>query len=135
MSVRVELNDFEKKMFERAFSSVALTDIVPESKIRSHLPQDTPSPYIRGIDTSDVPWTNKCQTGYETNWEWHIWSDYAGNKEVNQISDILIKLFDNLELDLTVGKNILLQFNGRTSFMEPDGVTSHAVVTIRALSS
>ena len=135
MAVRVKLNDFEKKMFERAFGSAALIAIVPVAKIRSQLPQDTPSPYIRGFDSSDVPWTSKCQTGFESTWQWHVWSDYAGQKEVNEICDILIELFDNNELDLATGKNVLLQFGGKVSSPEPDGVTHHAVVSIRALSS
>jgi len=133
--IDVNLNEIALNMFDVAHTSTDLTAIVPASRIRSHLPQDAPLPYIRGLDASDIQWGTKCKTGFETSWEWHVWSDYAGDKQINEITQILIELYDNNEFDLLSGKNVLLQFNGRNTFIEPDGVTHHAVVNLRALSS
>ena len=90
-------------------------------------------PYIM-YSLNNTPWGTKCVTGYETVTTIDIWSDHHGDKELKQIIDIINPLFDNKELDLTAGQNVMLIYDGDVTFPE-DGQVRHTVITFRALSA
>jgi len=125
---------FEAALFARLTSTAALTAIIPTERIKSVLPQDAPLPYLRARVTRSQEFDTKDSDGYEAEITLDIYSNYHGNKQVHELSEILYTALHRLPLALGSGGNFLLRFQSQATFLEPDGQTTHATMLFRALS-
>lgn len=92
-------------------------------------------PYITIGDTDITGDVNKSDTLFETNIVLNIWSSTGSRKQVKQIMDRLVVLFNDNPPSLSSGSFILLHLASMADLRDPDGFTYKGVVIFRGLVS
>jgi hypothetical protein len=133
--MNLKLSAIMAAFFSR-LSSLPVSSLVG-GRIYNHVPQTTPTfPYVRYFLASSVDWSDKVAQGLEQEVQVSIWSTEKGDLQVSTIADAVIGVMHNAELALPEGQqNILAQHISTTIFDESDGVTHHAVVRIKLIST
>ena len=103
-------------------------------RIYDAVPNDAAFPYVtvgEGDETSDDV---ECVEGFELSLDIDVWSRAVGFPEAKAISDEIRRALRSSDLALAV--NALVYFRHRqTRFLrDPDGLTSHAVLTFEAFA-
>ncbi len=117
----------------RLKATAAVTALVG-TRIYDLVPAGATFPYItlgEGDETSDDV---DCIDGFEISLDIDVWSRKPGFPEAKQIAnEIRLAL---KEPPLAIGDNALVYFNHRQTrtFRDPDGLTSHAVLTFEAFA-
>lgn len=75
-----------------------------------------------------------CYDGSEVSLTVHIWSRAVGWPEAKRIASAIRAGLNNADLPLTGHTLELLEFDRADYINDPDGLTSHAVLTFRALT-
>ena len=130
---QVSLSDFLCKLHERWTTSTALTALVPADSIKQHLPQDKPLPYIR-YRTQVSEGNTKSIVGFNMNIVIDVWTETRSDKFIMEVFDVLIDLLNDNELNLTTGKNYLMQYLSHDTMVEPDEC-HHGVINFISLSA
>lgn len=95
-------------------------------KIFSEVQQDTQFDYIR-LSSSIAEFDTKGSDGFNSTITIDIFSNHAGNKRVNQISEAVYSSLHNQPLTLSV-KSLCLQFVSYTTVLEPDNISTHGIM-------
>lgn len=117
----------------RLKATAAITALVG-TRVYDSVPAGASFPYItlgEGDETSDDV---DCIDGFEISLDIDVWSRAPGFPEAKRIADeIRIAL---REPPLSISDNALVYFNHRQTrtFRDPDGLTSHAVLTFEAFA-
>jgi hypothetical protein len=91
-------------------------------------------PYIALGDMQMLPELAEC-TNAATNFvTLHLWSRAVGFPEVKQLGAAVIKALHDTTLTLASGSLQSLLLNSSRYLRDPDGLTSHAVLTFEALT-
>ena len=117
----------------RLKASAGLTALV-SGRVYDAVPSNPLFPYItvgEGDETSDDV---DCVDGFEISLDIDVWSRAVGFPEAKRISDEVRKALKTP--DLTIPTNAMVYFRHRqTRFLrDPDGLTSHAVMTFEAFA-
>lgn len=75
-----------------------------------------------------------CYDGSDVSLTVHVWSRAVGWPEAKRITDTIRTGLNNAELTLTGHTLELLELDRVDYLNDPDGLTSHAVLTFRALT-
>lgn len=95
---------------------------------------NVPFPYIALGDTQMLPEFAEC-TDAATNFvALHLWSRAVGFPEVKRLGAAVIKALHDTTLTLASGTLQSLLLNSSHYLRDPDGLTSHAVLTFEALT-
>lgn len=124
----------EKALFARLNATAALLSVIPTTRIKSVLPQDSPLPYLRARVTRCLEYDTKTQNGLDIEYTLDVYSSYHGHKEVLEISQIIYDALHDAPFTLAVGRNFFLRLVSQTTFLEPDGQTSRSTLVFRALA-
>ena len=90
-------------------------------------------PYITLGDVKTTP-IEGSDHGFEHDCRFHIWSRFAGHREVKAIQQAVHDALHNKELPLSGGELISLRFIFSDTFRKQDGETYHAVMRFRAIT-
>jgi hypothetical protein len=90
-------------------------------------------PYVSFGPDQVIPEEFGCITGSEIFIQLDAWSRAAGFAEVKKIANAVRLALHNHDLPLTDNALVSFEFDGRRIFRDPDGKTSHAVITFRAV--
>lgn len=103
--------------------------------VYNHIPQTDPytlPPYVV-VSQGDVltEWEADGKKGFNILATVHSWSEYRGNKEINEIQDSIYQALHRQELAVS-GYNCLgIEQESLDSFVDPDGITRHGVQQFR----
>lgn len=90
-------------------------------------------PYITLGEDQEVPRLADCINGSEIIVTLHVWSRSGGYGEVKQGSDAINDALHEAGYSLPNFSVPVFQRNGYRQMKDPDGLTTHAVVTFRAI--
>lgn len=88
---------------------------------------DDDYPYVTVNDLQAVDASTKTTTGQEVMANLHVWSRYAGNKEIQDIFESLRTALDNATLTVSGAVAALCRYEASQIFEDPDGRTRHGV--------
>lgn len=118
------LSDFQSALYKLLDDNLTIP-------VYDDTPKDSIMPYVTIEDLGAVPIIDKNSEGFETVVNIGIWSDYKGNKEVN---DTIVSIFDILsENDILIdGYNqVLREIQVGEVVKETDGLTRSGSLAIR----
>lgn len=97
--------------------------------------EDWPGSYIEIGDGQELPDEAECIEGSELYFDVHIWSRADGNfSDVNKIGTALWAAIKTATITLTENTFVLIERSSFRRLRDPDGVTLHGVLTLRALT-
>ncbi|MGW9332720.1 DUF3168 domain-containing protein [Bosea sp. NPDC055594] len=98
------------------------------------VPADVVFPYLEYGEFQTVDDGAQCHDGQEVFATLHVWSRAIGQVEVKTIAGAVRGALHEAELDLGAAWQFLEIAHQDTRYLkDPDGLTSHAVLTFRAL--
>jgi hypothetical protein len=90
-------------------------------------------PYIFFNQPSALPFNTKTSDGMRAIIQVHVYSRSGSNIERLAIQDAVYDALHNYDLPIAGANTVLCQFQGVTDFMDPDGITTHGVVSFTVL--
>ena len=104
------INNIHKKLYEAISLKYSVVDVVEEN---------IKLPFVRMAEYECDTETDKLSKNksYNITQELHIWSDYQGKKEVNEITEDIIEIVENLDL----GYNTICNYCLNKSINDLDG--------------
>jgi len=116
--------DIQRAVFAR------LTDqlTVP---VHDEVPQGATTPYITIGEDGIESWDTDDSLGLETDVTIHVWSTYAGRKEVKDIMAQIYAALHRHELAVDGMHTVDCICEYQDNFLDPDGVTRHGVIRFR----
>lgn len=108
--------------------------------IYEHVPQPDDSsagmPYIVLGDYTFTPFDDDTSTGLDVTITIHIWSRYAGNREIDMISGRIYELLHRAEDSITLSSGRVFGVDldrSEAPLIESDGETRHGIEVYRIL--
>ena len=95
-------------------------------------PFGTKTAYITLGATDGTDDTADCIDGQEINTTLHIWSRAVGKVECKRLTDLVRRKLHRASLSLTENALVFLEVESTRVFDDPDGLTTHGVVQVRA---
>ncbi len=103
---------------------------IANGRVYDRVPSSNPYPRVTVGDEQTVDNGNTCSDGWEIYADVHVWSQYAGRVEAKQIMASAVPRL--LAISNLPGFKILAaELDAHRIFTEPDGLTTHGVITIR----
>lgn len=93
-----------------------------------------PWPYVSFSTAQTIEDGNDCADGAESFLDLDIWSREVGAVEAKHIGSAIWTALNRADLDLDGHALVELQLSSTRYFRDPDGLTTHGVVTLRALT-
>jgi hypothetical protein len=125
------MSDYVLAVMESIYS--ALTSASPQitgGRVYDHVPQDVTFPYV-AIGTPDsVPDDTRTDSGIRTAFDLHVYSQYRGQEEALQVMSQIYDVFHGVSLSVTGRTSGLAWVTGQRVLKDPDGLTTHGVVTV-----
>jgi hypothetical protein len=125
--------ELQKAIVARLKADSATAAIVG-ARIYDEVPTSAAFPYINLGEDQTIAERADCYDGSEINLTLHAWSREPGYPEVKRIADAVRASLQDAPLTLTGHRLVDLTFIDSRVLRDPDGKTSHAVVTLRALT-
>jgi hypothetical protein len=89
-------------------------------------------PYVSFGPTQDLPEDFDCVDASEIIIQLDVWSRDPGFREARRISKSVCASLDGAELSINDNALVYFEYDGRRDLRDPDGLTSHSVLTFRA---
>lgn len=117
----------------RLKADAAVTTVVG-GRVYDSIPPSPTFPYVSFGPTDEVTDDTNCTNGFDISVQIDCWSRKFGFLEVKAVSDAIRAALHDFDLPLTA--NALVYFRHRQTriFRDPDGLTSHAVLTFEAFA-
>lgn len=97
-------------------------------------PARVPYPYVVMGEISARDWSAKFEPGQEVFSTLHIWSQYAGRKEADEMADNILQAFTKRGLDLAPNfRGVMDGFESYDLIVDIDGKTRHGIIKMRYL--
>jgi hypothetical protein len=113
---------------------------VPElaGRVRDRVSADAKFPYVSFGEIQATPDGADCVDGFEVFVTLHVWSRdgngrVRGSVHVRELISALRAALHEAELAVAGWRAVLVEVSDARSFQDPDGLTTHGVVTVRAL--
>jgi hypothetical protein len=110
------------------------------SRVYDHIPRGAGGaitatfPFVAWASVDSLTEDADCFPSEEITFDIDCWSQQPGAAEVQKIAAaVKAALHDNDSITLTTNKLALLQHRQTRVFRDPDGITSHAVLTFEAV--
>lgn len=95
---------------------------------------DDDFPYVTVNDIQALDWSTKSFVGQDFAVNLHVWSRYAGNKEIQDIYTALHTALHNAALSVSGASTVICRYEAsQTPFLDPDGRTRHGVIRFRVV--
>lgn len=102
-------------------------------RVHQVVPKDPPFPYVTIGESQSVPDFAACIDGAELFVTLHVYSRASGYEEAKRIMAALDDALDDIDLTLVDNRCLEIRNDGSRVFKDSDNVTSHGVITFRAL--
>ena len=103
---------------------------VAGGNVYDRVPSSDPYPRLTVGDEQTIDNGNTCSDGWEIYTDVHVWSRAVGRVEAKQIMAVAVPRL--LAIASLTGFRILAtELDAHRIFTEPDGLTTHGVITIR----
>lgn len=103
-------------------------------KVFDENPENEPYPYVVMGEITAKDWSDKFEDGTEVYSTIHIWSQYHGRKEADEMADGILQALTSSTLDL--GSNFraaLDRLDGYNLIVDMDGKTRHGILRFKYL--
>lgn len=115
-------------------AQVARIEALTAYKVFDENPENEPCPYVVMGEISAVEWSDKLEDGTEVYSTIHVWSDYHGRKEADEMADALTQAFTSSPLDLSPNFRAALdRLDGYNLLVDLDGKTRHGILRFKYL--
>lgn len=105
------------------------------ARINPEQTEKWPGSYIVIGEGQNVPDPAECIEGSEIYLDIHVWSRADTSfADAKRIAATVLHVITNASLTLTQHKLVLIEDGGRQHLRDPDGVSMHVVLTVRALT-
>jgi hypothetical protein len=126
--------DLQKAVYAALAADATLTTLLGATAIYDEAPQNAAFPYAI-IDQMQIrDWSTGTETGAEHMLTLHVWSRYAGKKQVHEIADAIRAVLDGALLNLDGHRLVNLRHQFSELRREADGETQHGVLRFRAVT-
>lgn len=113
-----------------AFIGERVFDFVPRDPATGKVTAQFP--FVALGEEQEIPENYDCIEGSEIFLDLHVWSRDPGFREAKRIANAVKASLNDAELPLTDNALVYFVYDGRRVMRDPDGLTSHAVLTFRA---
>ena len=101
-------------------------------KVFDENPKNEAYPYVVMGEISAKDWSDKLKDGMEVYSTVHIWSQYPGRKEADQMSDMIIQALTTSPLNLGASfREALGRFDNYNLMVDLDGETRHGIIRMK----
>lgn len=126
-------NELQKLIYDRLVESAGVHNIAADRIFDNPIGQDV-FPYISFGSSDAVEDDADCITGRVETIQVDCWSRYQGGfKEVKALADAVKKSLHRYAGELSVNALVEMTVQTVRVFRDPDGITSHGVVTVQAI--
>lgn len=124
--------ELQGSLFNNLLADAGVTALVG-NRIYDRVPQNTQFPYISIGEFQTVDDGAECVDGVEVFADLHVWSRSAGQVQAKQIASAIRRVIHDQAFPVA-GFNLVDIRHRDTRFLQdPDGETTHGVITFRAL--
>ncbi|WP_448208483.1 DUF3168 domain-containing protein [Azospirillum sp. sgz302134] len=99
------------------------------------VPQGAAMPYVAIGDSTIAPASTKTDDGEEHSLTLHVWSQYAGRREVKELLGAIKAALHNRPLPVAGNALVRLRFDFASDFADADEQTRHGVIRFAALTN
>ena len=103
------------------------------AEVHDDVPEGTSFPYVVLGDDTSVEYGTKTLDGASNTITLHVWSQYRGAKQILEIMNRVHDLLHNYSLTVSGANLINLRFEFSDTFRDPDGISRHGVMRLRAV--
>ena len=97
-------------------------------------PQQKAYPYVIMGEVNANDWSDKLKPGMEVFSTFHIWSQYRGKKEVEEMTDGILQALTLSAFDLTPDfRAVLDMLDSINIIIDIDGITRHGILRLKYL--
>lgn len=108
----------------------ALTAAPAIAAVHDSVPKGASFPYITIGDEQVIDDGNACDDGWEVFADIHVWSRVPGYREAKTLMAAAVPRLT--AINAISGKTLIsVSLDGTRVFRDPDGLTSHGVITVR----
>lgn len=118
--------NLQTAVYTRLSGDATLTTTL-SADVYDNVPQAAVFPYVAIGDVTEGPNDTMGRTGRDLSVTVHIWSQYAGMKEVKNIQNRVDELLDRWAPTVTGWSATQMQQELFETFMDQDGITRHGV--------
>lgn len=120
-------------IFSALKNSAAVTALIA-GRVYDSVPASPVFPYVTlGNDTTQADHAECLDGSVETTVTIDVWSRAVGKVEAKQIAGAIVTLLNHAPLTLSGYRLVLIEHEASRHLDDPDGLTSHSVVTFKAL--
>lgn len=103
-------------------------------KVFDDAPENEKYPYVTMGEVTARDWSDKFEPGQEVYSTIHIWSQYPGRKEAEEMGDGVLQALTLSPLDLAPNFRAVLDgFESYDLIIDLDGVTRHGILRMKYL--
>jgi len=103
------------------------------NRVYDFVPDETAKPYVTFGPVQVLPEAADCSEGVSVFAQLDAWADGPDSLGVKRLGAAIAKSLQWAELPLDEGQRLVIMSVESTQYMrDPDGITAHAVVTVRA---
>lgn len=114
-------------------ADVALDGLIAD-RVYDRIPAGAAFPYVTIGESQEIGNFADCYDGSETFQDVHVWSRSVGMPETKNIASAIRASLHEASLSLDGHTLELIQFRDLRILRDPDGITTHGVLTFRILS-
>lgn len=104
------------------------------ARVYDKIPGGATFPYVSYGSDQVLSDDADCLTAYEVFVQLDVWSRANGQPEMKRIAGAIRAVLHDAELELDEHALVLLEHQQTRYLDDPDGITSHAAITLRALA-
>ncbi len=124
--------DLQQAIKEALTNDANLMSIV--KGVYDHVEQDSKFPYITIGEGTAVDWDSTTFNGMEMTRTIHTWSRNYGRAETLDIHKEIYRILHKKNITINNQELVNLRFEFEETFLDPDGLTYHGVLRIRAVT-
>jgi len=115
-------------------AQVIRLESLTDYKVFDENPGDEAYPYIVMGEVTAKDWSDKFEDGMEVYSTIHVWSQYHGRKEADEISDAVIQALTSGPLNLGASfREALGRYDSYDLMVDLDGKTRHGIIRMKYL--
>ncbi len=115
-------------------AQVARVEAETTYTVYDDIPEQAAYPYVVMGEMTARDWSDKFEPGQEVYSTLHIWSQYAGRKEADEMADGILQALTKSKLDLGANFNAVLGvFESYDLIIDIDGKTRHGIIKMKYL--
>jgi hypothetical protein len=124
----------QKGLFAALTGSAALVALLGGARVYDDAPQPVTFPFITIDPAQERDWSTGAEKGLEHLVTIHVWSRYAGRRQIYDVADAIRDALDGAALTLDAHRLVNLRHQYSDLRREEDGETYHAALRFRAVT-